>query len=117
MSAPLYNFTVCQGSDFYMDLLFKDDSGEEIDLDDYTFKGQARKSYDDVLAIEFDFTILDQGTNKGHVTLTINNLKTSSLDITSSTDYLYDIERTTIAGGYIKRVLQGTLTVNPEVTK
>lgn len=41
------NFTLIQGSDFFFYHRIKDEDGDPIDITDYTFEMQIRKSYED----------------------------------------------------------------------
>jgi hypothetical protein len=112
-----HNLTVYQGSDFRMVLELKDESAVLMDLTGYTFQGQARLKYVDALpAFSATFTLRDQMASTGLVDMHIPASETEALSIQKETSYLYDIEMVT-ASGDVKRVLQGTMRVLPEVTK
>lgn len=115
--AARQNLTVNQGEDFRRVIELKDESMALIDLTGYVFRGQARLSYSDSDAsFSFGFTLRDQVADTGLVDMIITDSSTSALSISKATRYLYDIEMVD-ADGYVKRILEGTILLNPEVTK
>lgn len=111
------NLTVYQGSDFRLVLEFKDESLVLMDLTGYSFRGDAKLKYSDLTpAFSFTITVRNQATNKGLTDLLIAATATSPLSISRQTNYIYDIEMVTALGD-VKRILEGTIILHPEVTK
>lgn len=86
-----------------------------VDLSGYTARLQARPSARSAdialdLATGSGITL---GGQDGTVTLTLSATQTAAL---SPGKYLYDLELES-AGGEVTRLVQGTLTVSPEVTR
>lgn len=118
MSVARQNFTVYQGADFRRAMVFRDETSTLMDLTGYTFRGQARTTHasDD---IEFSFTITPRtqsGGDLGYVDLHLPDTSTESLEITKRTTYVYDIEWVSPSGD-VRRIMEGTVEVYPEVTR
>jgi hypothetical protein len=111
-----FNFTAYQGADFEYTLTLKNDDGTLIDLTGYTFRGDARASYDSEKELfSFVFNILDQTTNQGQVEITLpNNFYTTLMR--SEAKFIYDIEMES-PSNKITKVLVGVVTVIPRVTR
>jgi hypothetical protein len=111
------NITLNQGEDFNRVLTIKDSANVAVNITGYTFRGQVREKFNSPSTIAvFSFVVLDQGTNVGQVTWKLGNTALTSLVLTASKEYLYDVEMVTPAGD-VTRILQGKATVSPEVTK
>jgi hypothetical protein len=111
------DITIDQGANFQRVLTIKDELNVEIDLTGYTFKSQIRETYDSNTVIaEFTFTLQDQITDTGKVNWDLANNAVTSLVLDRATKYKYDVEMTS-AGGIKTRILEGTATISPEVTK
>jgi hypothetical protein len=112
------NITIYQGADFQRLLTIKAGApAVDVDLTGYTFKAQARTAFGiATAAFEFTFTLKDQTTNTGEVDWKLANSALTALKLTKSTAYVYDVEMTS-PGGIKTRILEGTATVKPEVTK
>ena len=124
MSAASYNMNIDQGSDFLLTLTIKDPAGLEVDLTGFTFSGQIRKNISDSTVVaSFDFTILDQVTNTGQVTVGLDAATSSAILLKSqktvsrkAEKMAYDIEKTDTLG-QVERILQGQVLFSPEVTR
>ena len=111
MASGKLDITVEQGATFSRTITIKDASNTAVNISSDTFAGQIRKRHQSATTeAAFSFTITD-GTN-GEVTATISNTDTSSMD---PGDFVYDIEWT--SGSTVTRLLEGTATVTPEVTR
>jgi hypothetical protein len=115
--AQTLNITVDQGSDYEQILTFKDSTGTPINITGWTFAGQARTSIEAASpSVTFDFTLLAQsGATLGQVVWTVPAAETEPLG-TSQVVLVYDVERID-ASAKVLRILQGTMTINPEVTR
>ena len=126
MSAATYNLFIDQGSDFAVDLVIKE-SGSAMDLSNYSGRGQLRSSHTSTeIAGYFKVTVTNP--TGGALKVEIPNgtwtdssaspavSRSGSTDITAG-QYVYDIEIFTNADAVVKRIMQGTATINPEVTR
>lgn len=109
------NLELKQGEDFIRLLTFKDENGALIDLTGFIFSGQIRPASNAPLFASFSFDVKDQVTNKGEVEVSLAASITSAKTIGSKLNYVYDIEMNT--GSVIERVMQGSILIDPEVTK
>lgn len=126
MSAATYNLFIDQGSDFAVDLVIKE-SGSAMDLSSYSGRGQLRSSHTSTdIAGYFKVTVTNPtgGALKVEIpngTWTDSSVspavsRSGSTDIAAG-QYVYDIEIFTNADAVVKRIMQGTATINPEVTR
>jgi len=125
MSAGNYNITIEQGATFFMTLNLKDEDGVAIDLTGHTFRGKVKKTFADTVAVAtFSFNVLDQTAEatKGKVEVSISATDTAAIVLTnktverSLTKMAYDIESEDVSG-FVKRWLQGSANISPEITK
>lgn len=111
------NLIVYQGADFRRVMELKNESSALLDLTDYIFRGQAKTAYQESSpSFNIDFVIRDQLTDPGVVDMSISSTETALLILRKETSYLYDIEMVD-ANGIVRRILEGTILVYPEVTK
>lgn len=112
-----HNLTVYQGSDYRRALELKDEAATLMNLTGYVFRGQARTSYAASSPVfSFSFTLRNQATDPGLVDMLLSATDTAAASITKITEYIYDIEMVT-ATGDVKRIIEGTLKLHPEVTR
>ena len=100
-----------QGSDFISDIELENDDSTPMNLNGFTAYSQFRKSYGSVIAYSFNATIVNY--TQGIIRLSLPGLTSSSI---KSGRYLYDVE-IVAANGSKTRVVEGILTINPEITK
>lgn len=105
------NLIVDQGSSFVTTLALTDSNDNPINLNLYTFSGQIRKHY--TSSNSTSFTITGNG-NTGVLTLSLSANSTANL---VAGRYLYDIEITETSSSNITRVVEGIVTVTPNVTR
>jgi len=105
------NLIVDQGSSFVTTLALTDSNDDPINLNLYTFSGQIRKHY--TSSNSTSFTITGDG-NTGVLTLSLSANSTANL---VAGRYLYDIEITETSSSNITRVVEGIVTVTPNVTR
>ena len=123
MSKPAeYDIDMCQGSDFKIKLVIKDNTGTPLDITGWTFAAEMRRTISDstVLAA-FSFNITD--AVNGEVEMAMDAATTGALPLKDqkentreTEDFAYDVERTD-GGGDIQRIIQGVVKVSPEVTR
>ena len=107
--ASTANIVIDQGTTFSTTLTLTNDDGTDKDLTDYTVTSQIRKSY-------YTSTYTDFTTGKvnltGEITLSLTPTQTSAL---KAGRYVYDVEMA--APHETVRVMEGIITVTPEVTR
>jgi hypothetical protein len=113
--ATVKNLIIDQGTTYSLTITISDALGNELDLTGHTFRAQLRKSYGATSYTAFTTTPDDNPTT-GKLTISLTDTQTSSL---KSGRYVYDIEMISPleSGSEVTRVLEGIITVTPEVTR
>lgn len=115
MTAGTYLVTADQGATFTRTIIWKDANDVPINLAGYTARMQVRKDYFSTTAS------LTLTTENGKITLggatgsIVLNVSATDMSLLESSSYVYDLELET--GGVVTRLIQGTFTVNAEVTR
>lgn len=104
------NLIIDQGTTYSTDLQLTDDNGNVIDLSSYSAAAQIRKTYTSSSATTFTVSISE---DTGVVTLSLTANQTSNI---ASGRYVYDVELTS-PGGVVSRIIEGIVTVTPQVTQ
>ena len=107
--ATVNNIVIDQGTTFSLTVNLANDDGSAMDLTEYTVASQMRKSYYTNTYTAFTTSKVDL---TGEVTIALSATETSSL---TAGRYVYDIEISSTEETV--RVLEGIVTVTPEVTK
>jgi|13_taG_2_1085334.scaffolds.fasta_scaffold28128_2 uncharacterized membrane protein len=107
--ATVQNITIDQGTTFSLTINLTNDDGTEKDLSSYTVSAQMRKSYYTSTYTAFTTAKVD---NEGELTISLTAAQTSDI---KAGRYVYDIEIESSAETL--RILEGIVTVTPEVTK
>jgi len=108
--ATKVNIVIDQGTDFSTSISLTNSDGSQLDLTGIVAASQIRKSYTSSNAVSF---VTALANNTGTLTLSLNNSVTSTL---SSGRYVYDVELTD-SSNVVTRILEGIVTVTPEVTR
>lgn len=117
MVAAVHDITIEQGATFLMSLLWKDNAGAPINLTGYTARMQVRRKYNS------DAALLSFTTENGAITLggaagtiAVSGLATLTDDLPAPSTGVYDLE---LVGptGVVKRLVQGSVYISPEVTR
>ena len=111
MSAGTYNFTIEQGTTFSRVLTLQE-NGSAMNLTGYSVASQMRSTHDSS-SIAATITGTISNASSGQITLSLTNTQTSAIE---EAIYVYDVEITSGAGA-VTRILQGNVTVTPEVTR
>ena len=112
MSAGTYNLVIDQGSDFSLDMVIKQ-SGTALNLANYSGRAQLRTSVSASSAsASFSVTV----TNAANGALKMQLPAATSSGI-SAGQYVYDLEIFTANDSIVKRIIQGDVTLTPEVTR
>lgn len=105
------NFEIPQGETFKRILTVVDNSKVPLNLTNYTYQGQIRKSYNSLEYVQFDIFTVDAVLGKISIELSYSVTETLIYN-----KYVYDIEIT--AQNNIKtRILEGIITTTPNVTR
>ena len=112
MSAGTYNLVIDQGSDFALDLVIKQ-SGSALNLSNYSGRAQLRTS---VLASSVSATFTVSVTDAANGALKMQLPAATSTGLAAG-QYVQDLEIFTSADAIVKRIVGGTVTITPEVTR
>lgn len=105
------NLVIDQGSTYSVEINLSDQNGDNLDLYGYVANAQIRKWYSSSNpAAVFDAQINAQSSS---VILTLTANQTSNL---IAGRYVYDVE-TTGPANTISRIVEGIITVTPQVTR
>ena len=107
--ATVQNITIDQGTTFSLTIALTNDDGTDKDLSAYTASAQMRKSYYTSTYTAFTTAKVD---SEGELTISLTAAQTSDI---KSGRYVYDIE--IVSDTETLRILEGIVTVTPEVTK
>jgi hypothetical protein len=110
--ASIYNLAVDQGTTFLATIQVNDTTGSARDLSGYNGRSQLRRSYFSTSNVEFTVSITSPAD--GEVKISLTSAQTANLRYGR---YVYDVELVETASGNVERILEGIVTVYPEVTK
>ena len=102
-----------QGSTFLATIKLTNDDGSVMNVANCSFSSQMRKSYYSTNPTANINIIITDGAN-GNITLTLDAANTANI---RSGRYLYDIKMTDTGGNTTIRIIEGIMTVTPQVTK
>lgn len=114
--ASTYNISIDQGATYTLAISYKDSNGAAINLTNYTAAMQLRSTYtsvDAVLSLSSPSNGIVITGATGLISITITDTQTSAL---SSNNFVYDLEITS-SSNVKTRLIQGIVTVSPEVTR
>ena len=107
--ATKLNLFIDQGTDFTTTIEIADEEGNPIDLTSYTGRSQMRKHY--TSNTYHAFTV--SGNANGVITVSMNAATTANI---SGGRYVWDLEMVA-PGNVVSRIVEGIVTINPEVTR
>lgn len=110
--AVISNLVIDQGTDFNVTIRYLNDDATAIDLTGYQARSQMRRSYYSTTATTIAANI--SNPTDGNVTLILNANTTANLKVGR---YLYDVEVVENTTYTVSRIIEGIITVMPEVTK
>ena len=108
--ATRVNIVIDQGTDFETSINLTDSSGDQLNLTGMSAASQIRKTHTSSNSVAFTTALANAS---GTLTLSLNNATTSSM---TAGRYVYNVELTD-ASNVISRILEGVVTVTPEVTR
>ncbi len=112
MTAANYDLVIDQGSTFAIDLTIRE-SGSLKDLTGYAARAQMRSSKT-ASAVAATFTCTITSPSSGVVKMELPATTSSAM---SSGVYFYDLESHTGSDAIVKRLIEGKVTLNQEVTR
>ena len=107
--ATKVNLVVDQGTTFTTSITFNDENGNTINFSTYSGAAQMRKHFTSSNSIVFEVLL----TSNGVVTLSLTANQTGNL---VAGRYVYDLE-VTDSSNQISRLIEGIVTVTPNVTR
>ena len=107
--ATISNIVIDQGTTFSLELNLTNDDTTAKDLTAYTVTSQLRKSYESTSATDFTTAKVNA---TGKITISLTASQTAAL---KAGRYVYDIE--IASSSETLRVLEGLVTVTPNVTR
>jgi hypothetical protein len=109
--ATIAYLDIDQGSDFSAIMELENDDSTPMNLAGFVVYSQFRKSYGSTIAYSFNSVVLN--ASQGTIKLSLSGVASSNI---KPGRYLYDVE--IISGTSVKtRVVEGIVTINPEITK
>ena len=111
MAAGTYNFTIEQGATFTRLLTLKENNSV-MNLTGYSAASQFRSTHDSS-TVACTITASVTNASAGQITLSMTAAATGAVE---EGIYVYDVE-ITASSGAVTRILQGQVTVTPEVTR
>lgn len=104
------NIVIDQGATYITTIDVTDDDGTPIDLTNYSAAAQMRKHFSSISYIQFTTNV---GGINGGVTLSLTANQTANI---AAGRYVYDCELTA-PDGTVSRIIEGIVTVTPNVTR
>lgn len=102
------NLVVDQGTTFATSIEILDQNDEAIDVTGYTARGQIRKHYTSSNSVSFT-----TGLSNGTLVISLTANQTANI---VAGRYVYDVELIDL-NGVVVRILEGIVTITPEVTR
>ena len=109
--ATISNLYVDAGSTYSNIITVSASNGQPLDLTGYTVASQMRKSY--ASSTSYNFTSSIYNAAQGKVRLQLTNLQSEAIP---AGRWLYDVEIKS-PSGTVTRVVEGIVTVNPQITQ
>jgi|TARA_B100000902_G_scaffold288316_1_gene274504 hypothetical protein len=112
MTAATYDLVIDQGSDFAIDLTITE-GGTAKNLTGYSGRAQLRTTHAASSATA-SFTVSVVNAANGTMKMEMQAVTTTGI---AAGRYVYDMEIHTANNATVKRLIQGSVTINPEVTR
>jgi hypothetical protein len=114
-SGKILNLNIDQGATFERTVVLKDNQGAPIDLTGAIVTSKMRPSFDSPTSYNFTCTLSPTPTD-GTFTWIMSATNTAMISLSGGTEFVYDVE-VLFPDTTVQRVLQGRVSVSPEVTK
>lgn len=112
--AATANLIIEQGATFTSDVTVKDTDGSAFDLTGYSASAKMALGYASTRTRTTINTSINGDPTTGIITLSLSPTETSNLEAPAR--YVYDVELLKASDNSIIRVIQGIITVSPNVT-
>jgi hypothetical protein len=109
--AAVSNLAIDQGTTFSVTITVTDDTGSARNLTNYTVRSQMRRSY--YATSNTAFTANVSSPTDGTISLDLTSTQTSAL---RAGRYVYDVELVSNIAS-VERIVEGIVTIYPEVTR
>jgi hypothetical protein len=109
----VYNISINQGETYNLDYTLTNSNGSPMNISGYSVRGQVRYSYGST-GILLDLNPSIQNATGGGINVHLTPEQTAALPTTIA---VYDIESYLAANNTVSRVLNGTFSIAPEVTR
>jgi len=107
--ATKLNLYIDQGTDFSTTIEVADEEGTALNLTTYTGRAQMRKHFTSTAYNSFNVA----GNANGVITVSMNAATSANI---AGGRYVWDLEMVS-AGNVVSRIVEGIVTINPEVTR
>ena len=111
--AAIANLTLYQGATYNSDVTVKDANGKAFDLTGYTASAKMAKGYASTKTRKTITCTVNGDPTTGIVTMSLTADQTSQLD---EGRYVYDLAILQTSTSTITRVIEGIITIRPQVT-
>jgi hypothetical protein len=115
--ADITDFQLGQGETFRINAqIYNQSAKRNVDISDFTFVGQVRENYTtDEIAAEFNIEVVPPAES-GSIFIELTSEQTAQLEQRS---YVYDVEmkNLNVSPPTVRRILEGSLTIRPNVTR
>ena len=110
--ASISNLTIDQGTTYSVTITVNDDTGSARNLTGYTGRSQMRRSY--YSSANTAFTVSVTNPANGEISITLTAAQTANV---KAGRYVYDLELVSANSITVERVVEGIVTIYPEVTR
>ena len=111
--AAIANLTIDQGTTFTSDVTVKDANGNPFDLTGYTALARMAKGYSSTRTRTVITCTVAADATSGVITMALSADETAQLE---DGRYVYDLEILQTSSSTITRVIEGVITVRPQVS-
>jgi len=109
--AANYGLEIEAGATFSLEFEYKNDDGTLFDFTGWTAKAQIRQTPSSATALEITTSI---NTSTSVITISLTAVQTATL---TATNYVWAMELTQTATSKVVRLVEGGVTVSPEVVR
>ena len=111
--AAIANLTIDQGATFSSDVTVKDSNANAFDLTGYSASAKMAKGYQSTKTRTPITCTISADATTGVITLSLTADETANLE---EGRYVYDLEILQTSSSTVTRVIEGIITVRPQVT-
>ena len=108
------NLQIDRGATFSSDVTVSDTDGTAFDLTGYTAAAKMAKGYASTQTRVTITATINNDPTTGVITLSLTADQTKALDAPAR--YVYDVEITKTSDSTVTRVIEGLITISPDVT-